>query len=743
MTHEGPRSALRLVGRPDASRIATEYLDAGLATAYQPIVHLGSGAVLAYEALARPRHPEAKSPIEFFAMMERAGRRLDGERAAFTAAFGHLVDFPRVKLFVNASPTTLMDPHFDVADLLVMAERAGLAPSDLVVEVTESEAVDDLESLAQRADRLRHLGVAIAVDDAGAGHASFRVITRLRPSFIKIDRDLVHHVDQDGARHAFIEAMVRFAREIGSRLIAEGIETPAELASLAGLGVEAGQGWMLARPASDEWALPSPESRRVIAQAAQRPKLGGAQVTIGELARATVMVDAKATLAEAHARFAADPSLGLIVTTARKRVIAQLSRRVMERVVTADSWDRVADRAAVDFADRHGLTVPAELDVVDVGAILAAREREDVIEDVVVVDALGRLVGVASVRDILRSLADVRRRGERDLNPLSGLTGAGSLETALERRVMAEDNVVALWVDLNGFRRMNEVGGFELGDEVLRVFSRSLRSVTAGVPDAEAFHIGADDFILLVPSSGYEEVVSGLVRSFEHEVLPFVRTELRRRAAEWLLDHVGLSMASVDVVGCPPPGHRYTEWVEDQLAMLIAASKQQNGHSCLRASGAAVHVTNWTPEPGAQRELDLGAADPGLVLRGLDLVDHAWGLGTASGQAATPGDFPSDLPESGNSLAALHARYLVPLRDLAERALVAGTTVGLQFSGQQSDLLELLDRVALVAQRAHRTHRSPVPPEVALIDRLVRLRARRLQRTERMDRAVLGATAGL
>ncbi|HWH32470.1 MAG TPA: GGDEF domain-containing protein [Egibacteraceae bacterium] len=737
MSTDGPRLPLRLVGRPDVHRAASAYLDAGLDMAYQPIVHLGTGSVLAYEALARPRHSEAGGPQEFFAALEEAGMRLDGERAAFDAAMQGLLTgedaFPRVKLFVNASPTTLMDAAFDVQEFVALAERAGLAPSDLVVEVTESEAIDDLESLARRAERLRHLGVALAVDDAGAGHASFRVITRLRPAYIKIDRDLVREVDQDGARHAFIEAMVRFSREIGSRLIAEGIETEAELASLAGLGVEAGQGWFLARPAIGVWEAPTPDSRRVIALAAQRPRLGGAQVTVGHLATPALVLEPGATLAQAHARFAAEPTAGLLVATDHNRVVAQLSRRAVDRVAAAGSWEHVAHRPATEFADHQARTVQSELDVVEVGTILAARERDDLIEDVVVTDALGRLVGVVSLRDVLRSLADVRKRAERDLNPLSGLSGPGWLEAELERRLLAEDALVALWVDLDGFRRINDSGGFALGDDVLRVMGQALRGVCAGVPGAEPFHAGADDFVVLVPPSRYEETLSELVRSFEHEVLPFVRTELRLRAAGGVVAVVALSMAAVDLVGRPPPGHRHMQWVQDQLAGLIPLSKGQPGHCCVRRGGDQLHVTTWSPDPCDLREVDVGEADPGVVLGALALAERSWaGWLSENGGNRFPG------PRA--ELQSLHERYLRPVRRLAERALATGTTVELRVTGHEDELLELLDRLSLVVRRAHLAQRAPTPPELALLDRLVRFRARRLQRTDRLDRGALAQT---
>ena len=95
---------------------------------------------------------------------------------------------------------------------------------------------------------LRRLRFGFAVDDAGAGYASFALIAALRPSVIKIDRDIVHGIAHDDAKQALVEAFVSFGRRIGATLLAEGIEKRVDLATLRDLGVDLGQGYLLGRP---------------------------------------------------------------------------------------------------------------------------------------------------------------------------------------------------------------------------------------------------------------------------------------------------------------------------------------------------------------------------------------------------------------------------------------------------------------------------------------------------------------
>jgi len=743
----------------DAKVPAEELLTAGLEMAFQPIVHLGSAAVIAYEALARPRHPAAGSPPEFFDALDEAGLRLQGERAAFAAAVAgiergetpRLRRPPHVKLFLNASPTTLVDSTFDVLEFLELAQSFGLAPNDLVIEVTESEAIHDLATLARRGRRLRRLGVGLAVDDAGAGHASFRVITRLRPSYIKIDRDLVTGVDVDGARHAFIGAMVGFARQIGSRLIAEGIETVGELASLAALGVEAGQGYFIARPAVTEFPRPSDGARRLLARAAQRLRLGAARVTAEELARPPAVVSRDTTVREAYSRFVTDPSLTMLMVTdpddSRQHLIAQVTRRTLEHfLATPGAWERMGDRLVLDIADSQPMTIPASLNVVDVGAILAARPSHEIGEDVVVTDLRGGLLGVAPIRDIIRALSDVRRFGVQDLHPLSGLRGPSWAEDELDRRVRFGDPVTVIFLDVDGFRRLNDVGGYAFGDDVLRALGRCLTGVVGGIEGAEAAHLGADDFLLLVGSRHHEELVSEVVRSFETEVLPFMRAELRLRGADHLCAEAGLSMGAIDLWGAPPAGQRPLEWALDHLSAVVFTAREQPGYSCVHHSGGILCSSTWTPRTTAFRTISLGLSEPSVVLRALELIDKAWeywwantdedGTDAPSPLAAFPG--PQALVDD------LQARYLGPLRKAAYQALEARSAVmEVVVSGPETELLELLDRVALVTRQAYAARRLPIPPELALLDRLLRQRSRAITRQDRMTRLVIEGAPGV
>jgi EAL domain-containing protein (putative c-di-GMP-specific phosphodiesterase class I)/CheY-like chemotaxis protein len=208
----------------------------------QPIFDLERLEPVGYEALARfPAHPTRNVP-DWFAEAGTVGLREELELAAIAAgidAMGAMA--PDAFLAVNASPELLCE--------VSLTEMIAAAPTRrMVVEVTEHVRVPDYDTLARALDDLRGSGCRIAVDDAGAGYSSLRHILRLRPDYIKLDMTLTRGIDTDGDRRALASSLLTFAREVSATVIAEGIETPAELDTLRVLGATLGQGYFLARP---------------------------------------------------------------------------------------------------------------------------------------------------------------------------------------------------------------------------------------------------------------------------------------------------------------------------------------------------------------------------------------------------------------------------------------------------------------------------------------------------------------
>ena len=209
----------------------------------QPILDLATGRVVGAEALARfPAEPSR--PDLWFAEAASVGLGTALERAAVVAALVHLPALPvDAYLSINASPALLCSGE-------LRAALAGVAPTRIVVELTEHEAVSDYGEVADALAPLRASGVRLAIDDVGAGFASFAHVLRLQPDIMKMDMSITTGIDRDPARRGLARAIVSVARDIGATVVAEGVETQVELDTVSHVGIDAAQGYFLARPAA-------------------------------------------------------------------------------------------------------------------------------------------------------------------------------------------------------------------------------------------------------------------------------------------------------------------------------------------------------------------------------------------------------------------------------------------------------------------------------------------------------------
>lgn len=230
--------------------VASVIDERALRPVYQPLVHLETGRVIGFEGLTRPGpgSPFA-NPGALFAAAEAGGRIVDLDLACLTAVIAGATAIPAPLLVtLNISPRTLEAPEFGAARLLNMLDQAGLPADRVILEVTERQVIHDLPRVVAVFERCRAAGIRIAADDVGAGNAGLRLLSQFRFDVVKIDLSLVQAgAGQDTVR-AVLSTLVDLARRWGALVVAEGVETRAQLAMAGELAIDAGQGYLLGRP---------------------------------------------------------------------------------------------------------------------------------------------------------------------------------------------------------------------------------------------------------------------------------------------------------------------------------------------------------------------------------------------------------------------------------------------------------------------------------------------------------------
>ncbi len=224
--------------------------------AYQPEMSLSDGRLLGFEALVRWHRADGTvtPPNDFISLTESTGQIVALGSWVLNEALDQLViwqqmfDLPGLTMAVNVSARQLVEPDF-VAGVAAALRRAGADPTTLTLELTETTVVHDLGVANGCFGELRALGVRLAIDDYGAGHASIGYLREFPIDVLKIDRSFVWALDTDDpTAHAYLRSITDLAAALSIDTIAEGIEHPHQLESLRALGCAFGQGFHLARP---------------------------------------------------------------------------------------------------------------------------------------------------------------------------------------------------------------------------------------------------------------------------------------------------------------------------------------------------------------------------------------------------------------------------------------------------------------------------------------------------------------
>lgn len=518
--HAAPHSHDDATGAPAAQALPLARIPP-LHAVFQPIVQADNAEILGYEALIRgPVGSPWAAPEALFRLAQGVAATIALEvhaaRTALTA--WRSLDLPG-KLFLNFSPMTLRQLLADRGRLMAALLEAGIAPSRLVIEVTEQTPIGDAASFGQAMSMLRELGMQYALDDFGSGHANLDLLAHLSPQFVKIDKSLVRGIASCSRRLEILRGVLRMMSAFGGRVIAEGIEDEDELAVIRDLGVTGAQGYYVGRPVAQPAAQAAPQVRealasRHIAVFPQMVRSGWSGMTAGRLLRPAPTVS-PATGNDAVLRtFQDQPELHAVaVVNDEGRPLAIISRQAfVDRYAAPFHRELYGKKACIAMANREPACFDRRASLEEMAQILSGENTRSLADGFVITDQ-GRYIGLGTGADLIRAITEVRMEAARYANPLTFLPGNIPLNQHIERLIAAASEFHACYVDLNHFKPFNDKYGYWKGDEMLKGAAAILAEACDPARDFLG-HVGGDDFLVLYQSSDWWARIQGAIGRF-------------------------------------------------------------------------------------------------------------------------------------------------------------------------------------------------------------------------------------
>ncbi|WKX73702.1 bifunctional diguanylate cyclase/phosphodiesterase [Streptomyces sp. XD-27] len=577
--------------------------------AYQPVVNLTTASVTALEILARPETGDVLADA-------RRDPRTDVELAglAVRAAARHEALLP---LHVNVFAATVAAlPGLPSLDRVVVA--AGRRPWEITLDVGPPFGGVPRRGLVAAVAELRRRGYRICVDGVGDGDLPLRLLTRLAPDLVKLDATLVAGLPQDAGSRAAVAALRQLCDGFGALLAAEGVETERQCAAARGAGAQLAQGNLFAPPAR----RPAVDIHRPAVAAPPPAAAGPREPRIAQFVQPAALLPLSASAEHVRALLTGSPGISSVMlvdaggvprrAVHRDRFLLSLSGRYGHALY--------ADRPAVKLADCPR-TVPLDATAWEVLDVVAADERSRTGDDVAVVDGAGRCVGMVHLADIVRALAESRVEEAARLNPLTRLPGSDTVNAEVDRRIATGRAFALSWLDVDGFKQVNDGAGFAAGDELIRSVGRTLADAATGRRAARIGHIGGDDFLVLTDPDGPDgpEPIAAAVLD-----------------TAWSAGGLPVTLSLATVV-CPPGSVTDHRQAAACLAPLKKSAKSLRGASWVlaRPGAAGQEVRRGA---GAARASGPGGESGPARAPGAGTGTGAGGGATASAQVARRGD---------------------------------------------------------------------------------------------------------
>jgi diguanylate cyclase (GGDEF)-like protein len=496
-----------------------------ITTLFQPIVNLKKRSIYAFECLTRgPENTPLYSPINLFGLADDMGCLLQMDVLARNVAIRNFVSASsfhqnQAKLFINVTVSSLLDKNHRSGRTLQLLAQSQLDLSQVVIEITELQPIEDCDIFLKALNHYRSMGFKVAIDDLGSGYNGLKLWSAVKPDYVKIDKHFISNIDSQADKYRFMETIVILAKGLGTKIIAEGVETEQELYILEKLGVDLVQGFLLKRPS----ALPA------LSLSFKWPDRRQVTVTDNETVKVVnkhyKWVNPNETVFEVAEYLLNNPDVVFVPVVDKGIPTGMVWRHALMNVLATQYGRNLHSRKAIKKFMDEPLVYNIKTPLVDVSNDITEMGAQE--KSAFIITENNKYVGCGSFMDLLKVMTDLKVRSAKYANPLSGLPGNVPIQNKIQQYLDSNMPFSVIYVDVDHFKAYNDCYSFEQGDQVIAAIANVLESVMAG---KEGFvgHIGGDDFVI-VTEEDYETVSNRVLSDFRLVSKSFYTEEDRER----------------------------------------------------------------------------------------------------------------------------------------------------------------------------------------------------------------------
>jgi diguanylate cyclase (GGDEF)-like protein len=496
---------------------------------FQPIVSNKQGHIFAYEALIRgPISTHLHSPTALFDEATKQGRLVELELLCRKLS---IQQFQKLqlsgKLFLNASPATLFQPGFRAGQTLEMLKKANLAPSRVVIELTEHSPLENYQAVREALKHYKEMGFEIAMDDLGSGYSGLRMWYELRPDYVKIDRYFMRNLGADKVKQQFVLSIKNIANELNCKVIAEGVETEDEFKFIEKIGLPFCQGYYIAKPAAlplrkiDQKLFQLEIEKNTYLTDYQAPIIIELLQKIPAISELET-VEYSAKLFKQNPEWESIPVVELL-SSGQSRPLGLIRRNCLTQLLFSKYGRELSGKKSISsLIDRNVLVLDGQLVIEQAThAINNQLQPQKALE--FIITEKGDYAGVGSIMDLIKVITNLQINNARHANPLTLLPGNVPINKKLDQFIRSQSPFVIAYLDLDNFKPYNDYYGYEKGDQIITGVADILRSIVAEKSDFIG-HIGGDDFIIITTSKQWKTFCDDILTQFSewvrHRYLP-------------------------------------------------------------------------------------------------------------------------------------------------------------------------------------------------------------------------------